>query len=278
MSLMLKLSATLLLASSLISANEVNLKKFLETSIKKNPNIISLNVEIVSKQKVKQVEGFDAYIVKLKGKAKFGDKEKPITQSSVYFVKGNYVTTELIDMKSGANLANSIGVEFKNEFYTKENLIYGNANAKHKVAIFSDPLCPFCSKYAPEALQYMKKYPNDFAIYYYHFPLPNLHPAAVAITKAAIVAVKQGIKDVELKMYDIKVNAREKDEQKIIDAFNRAVGSKVTVADIKKDYVLEHFNRDQKIASDLMVRGTPTVFFDGEKDANKMKYKSVKVK
>ena len=277
---MLKLSAILLLLSSpLLSANEnVNLKAFLEKSIKKNPNIVSLDVKILSHSPVKQMKGFEAYIVKLSGSAKFQGKTKPITQNSIYFVKDGFVTTELINMKTGENLANLVGPSFKKEFYKKENLIYGNVNAKHKVAIFSDPLCPFCKNYAPKALEYMKKYPNDFAIYYFHFPLPSLHPASVAITKAAIVAERKGFHDAALDMYKTSINAREKDEQKIVDAFNKAVGSKVTVKEIHEASVEAQFKADQDVASAMLVRGTPTVFFDGAKDPKKMKYTTIKVK
>jgi protein-disulfide isomerase len=71
-----------------------------------------------------------------------------------------------------------IAPEFKSEFYKKSNLISGDENSKHKVAIFSDPLCPFCKKFVPQAMEYMKKYPKEFALYYYHLPLATLHPAA----------------------------------------------------------------------------------------------------
>jgi len=274
---MLKLSAILLLLSSTLVSANADLKKFLEKSIKKNPNIVTLNVEILSHAPVKQMKGFEAYVVKLTGVAKFQGKEKPITQNSVYFVKDGFVTTELINMKTGDNLANLVGPSFKKEFYKKENLISGNVNAKHKVAVFSDPLCPFCKNYAPKALEYMKKYPNDFALYYFHFPLPSLHPAAVAITKAAIAAEKKGFHNVAIDMYKININAREKDEKKIVAAFNKVVGSKISVADIHTPSVEAQFKADQEIAAAMLVRGTPTVFFDGKKDAQKMKYKSVKV-
>jgi hypothetical protein len=122
----------------------------------------------------------------------------------------------------------------------------------------------------------MKKDPKNFAIYYYHFPLESLHPAAVELTKAAIVAEMQGKKDVVLKLYDVKVGGRERNVEKILKEFNKVMGTKVTKKDLEDPKVLKHFNQDRSIANDVMVNGTPTVFFDGEKDRSKQKYLDVK--
>ena len=50
------------------------------------------------------------------------------------------------------------------------------------------------------------------------------------------------------------------------------------MADIKKSNVLSETAMDLSIADKMMVNGTPTVFFDGEKDATKKRYLDVKVK
>lgn len=279
MSLMLKYLATLLLVSSTVfAASDAQVIKFLKDGIGKNPNIVSLDIKIIDKQKIAEPVGWDAYIVLLSGKAKVNGKEQAISQSSIYFAKGNTITTELINMKTGERLNNTISPNFDARFYKKENLISGSSKSAHKVAIFSDPLCPFCKRYVPSALSYMKKYPKTFAVYYYHFPLPALHPASVALTKAAIVAEQQGRKNITLGMYSIKIDPRETDNNKILAAFNTALNTNIKVSDINTKAVAQQFNSDQKIARMVMVRGTPTVFFDGKKDPNKQAYKSVKVK
>lgn len=279
MSLMLKFLATLLLVNSvLVAATDAEIVKFLKDGIGKNPNIVSLEVKILDKQKVKEPAGWDAYIVMLSGKAKVNGKEQAISQSSVYFAKGNTITSELINIKTGARLNNTITPNFSAQYYKKENLISGSSQSQHKVAVFSDPLCPFCKRYVPEAVKYMKKYPKTFAIYYYHFPLPSLHPAAVTLTKAAIVAEQQGRRNITLGMYTVQIDPRETDETKIVAAFNKALNTNVKVSDLHKKNVMQQFNSDQNIARQLMVNGTPTVFFDGKKDPNKQAYKAVKVK
>ncbi len=122
----------------------------------------------------------------------------------------------------------------------------------------------------------MKKQPDKFAIYYYHLPLPNLHPAAVELSQAAVAAELKGYKDVVLNMYKVKVNSREKDVEKILTAFNKVVKSDIKAEEIKTKEVLSHYKSDLAISEDLMVQGTPTMFFDGKIDKTKQKYKKVK--
>ena len=283
MSLMSKLSAILLSVSLFAAASyaqdanseEQRIIEFLKSNIGRNPTIVSLDISIINKIPLDEPKGWNAYIVAIDGKVKMGEDIRNVKQQKIYFASGDVLAQQLIDLKTGRPMNDAISPEFKPEFYAKANLIYGNADAKHKVAIFSDPLCPFCRQYVPEALSYMKRQPDTFAVYYYHFPLPSLHPAAVALTKAAIAAEHKGHKEVVMDLYRVNVDAREKDEQKIVDAFNKSLGTKITVADIHAEAVEKQYKRDQDIAMQMMVNGTPTVFFDGKKDSSKMKYKTV---
>ncbi|MGD9718414.1 MAG: DsbA family protein [Sulfurimonadaceae bacterium] len=272
---MLKLSATALLLSSFLHANDAKVSDFLKKSFSQNPNIVKLDVTIADKSKVDALKGWEAYIVKIDATIKAQNEEKNVSQKMIWFSNGDLITQDLVDMKTGTSLKESIVPTFKAEFYDKANLIYGSPDAKHKVAIFSDPLCPFCRSFVPKAIEDMKKDPKKFAIYYYHFPLASLHPAAVALTKAAIAAELQGRKDVVLDLYKVQVDARESDIQKILDAFNKTLGTQITPADIANPEVLKHFNFGLNVADEMMVQGTPSVFFDGKADKSKTMYKKV---
>ncbi|MGE4510304.1 MAG: DsbA family protein [Sulfurimonadaceae bacterium] len=272
---MLKLSATALLLSSFLHANDTKVSDFLKKSFGQNPNIVKLDVTIADKSKVDALKGWEAYIVKIDATIKAQNEEKNVSQKMIWFSNGDLITQDLVDMKTGTSLKESIVPTFKAEFYDKANLIYGSPDAKHKVAIFSDPLCPFCRSFVPKAIEDMKKDPKKFAIYYYHFPLASLHPAAVGLTKAAIAAELQGRKDVVLDLYKVQVDARESDIQKILDAFNKTLGTKITPADIANPEVLKHFNFGLNVADEMMVQGTPSVFFDGKADKSKTMYKKV---
>lgn len=278
MSLMLKLLITTLLLSSTLFATDVEktVEKFLKKSFKSNRNIVSLKVEILEKIAVTKLEGWDAFIVSIDATLKAKPKNRQVKQKMIWFSNGSLITQDLVDMKSGNSLKDLVAPTFKPEHYKKENLIYGNIDAEHKVAIFSDPLCPFCRTFVPRVVNEMRKQPKKFAIYYYHLPLTSLHPSAVALVKAAIVAELQGRKDVILDFYKVKVNSREKDVKKILAAFNKTMKTDIKPSDINSTEVIKHYKSDIEISEALMVIGTPTMFFDGKIDKSKNKYKEVK--
>ncbi len=277
MSLMLKLLTTTLLLSSLLpaSSSDRTIEKFLEEKFKANPNIVSLKVKIKDKIAVEKLKGWDAYIVNMNATVKAKPKNRTINQKMIWFSNGDILTQDFIDIASGNSLKDLIAPKFKDEYYKKENLIYGNANAKHKVVIFSDPLCPFCRDFVPKAINEMKKQTDKFAIYYFHLPLASLHPAAVELSKAAIAAELKGHKDVVLNLYKVKVDSKERDVKKILKAFNKVIKADIKPSDLQSSAVMKHYDYDQKMADKLMVQGTPTMYFDGKVDKSKKKYKKV---
>lgn len=278
MSLMPKLSSILLLSASLMAATDADVVSFLKKGIGNNPNISNLKVDVNGKKNLPAMSGWQAYFVTIEADVKQGGDTRHINQNGTYFVSGNILAPELVNLKTGERYNDSVAPDFNDAFYTKSNRISGEVNATYKVAIFSDPLCPFCRRYVPEALSYMTKYPKTFAVYYYHLPLTSLHPAAVTLTKAAIAAEQNGMDDAVLKLYKVEVNANEKDEQKILNAFNKTFGTKIGSDDIRRSSVVKQFEFDQKVSQSMMVAGTPTVFFNGQKDPSKNKYKDVKLK
>lgn len=276
MSLMLKLLAITLTLSSLLraDASSAAVEKFLKDTFSANPNIKSINVKVTSVTEVKGYEDWNAYYVELDAMLK--KEKRQVVQKMLWFSDGKVVTKELFDLDSGKNMSDLVSLPFKNEYYKKENLIYGNPNAKHKVVIFSDPLCPFCRTFVPEAVEYMKKEPNKFAIYYYHFPLDSLHPAAVELVKAAIALELKGRKDVVLDLYKVNVDPKEKNNEVILKEFNKVMKSDIKMFELMSKEVSEHFKNDLEVADALMVNGTPTMFFDGNIDKTKSKYKEAK--
>jgi len=279
MSLMSKLSATILISTSLFAATNSEVETFLKQNLSRNPAVSSLNIKVLERSPLEGMKGWDSFIVSLEAKVKQGKEEREVKQRVIYFANDKVITADLTDIKTGKNLRDSVAPQFKAEYYKKANLVYGNENAEHKVAIFSDPLCPFCRNYVPGALEYMKQYPEKFAVYYYHFPLERLHPAAPALVRAAVAAELQGRKDVLLALYKVPTTiSREKDESKIVDAFNKVLNTSLKVSDLHAPAVEEHMASDEAIIQNLMVSGTPTVYFDGEKDPGKNRYKGVKVK
>ncbi len=250
--------------------DDQKIKEFLTESFKSNPNIVSLEIKIVDKVAVENMKNWNAYIVSLDATVK--PKNREVKQTMIWFSNGEVITQDLIEMKTGESLKDSVSPELKPKHYKKENLIYGNVNAKYKVAIFSDPLCPFCKEFAPKAINFMKKDANKFAVYYYHFPLPSIHPASVTLVKAAIVAELQGYKNAVLDLYKVEVDPREQDINKILTAFNEVFKTDIKKSDIESAAVVKQYSSDQEVANEVMVHGTPTIFFNGKLDKSKRLY------
>ena len=277
MSLMQKLLVTIIALGSILSANEAQVKSFLQKGIGSNPNIVSLDISVIDQIPLEKPKGWEAYIIQLKGTAKMGAQTKPISQRTIYFVGDGLIASDLYDLKSGQKLNSSISPAFKDKYYDAEHKLFGDTDAAHKVVIFSDPLCPFCRSYVPKALTYMKKYPRTFEVYYYHFPLSSLHPAAVPLVKAAFVAEQNGVANVVENLYKVTVDGREKNVQKVLNAFNTVQGTKVSLSDISNPSIEAKYKHAMDVAEEHLVNGTPSVFFDGKKDASKMQYAAAKI-
>lgn len=277
MSLMLKLLSTTLLLSSFIYANSTSekIEDFLEEKFIENPRLKSVDVHVEEVRPLQKPKHWNAYIVGVKAVLKNQPKQM-IRQKMIWFSNGEVITKDLTDLKTGESFVDKVKPKVKKEHYAKSNLIYGDADAKHKIIIFSDPLCPFCRGFVPGALKNLKKEPKKFAVYYYHFPLERLHPASVPLVKAAIAAEHKGVKDVVLNLYNVKINPREKNIQKILAAFNKALKTDIKPEDLVRPEVIKQFNHDRLVANDLMVAGTPTVYLDGSIDNTKKKYLKVK--
>jgi thiol-disulfide isomerase/thioredoxin len=248
---------------------------FLDDKFMQNSRLKSVDVEVSDVIALKNLKGWNAYIVDVEAYLKNQPKHQ-IKQRMIWFSNGVVITKELTDMQSGESLTDLVKPPFKESYYKKENLISGNPDAKHKVAIFSDPLCPFCKAFVPDALEYMKKYPDRFAVYYYHFPLDRIHPASVPLVQAAVAAEQQGHKDVIEKLYNVKISPAQRDVDKVLAVFNKKFGTHLTKKDINSDAVKKQLASDLDIANTVMVDGTPTIYLDGKVDPTKKKYLKVK--
>ncbi len=290
MSSMSKLLKNTILLSSLAACTlfgadtQTLLEEYLTNQLDNNPAVKEGSVKVLDKKPLEEIKGWDAYIVDLDVMLKRGNKK--IHQKSIFFSNGRYLTTDFTDIRTGDSLRDKIKPKFDPKFYDEEHLISGSKNSKYKVAIFSDPLCPFCRRYVPKALKEMMQDPNKYAVYYYHLPLPRIHPASVTLVQAMKAAELKGEKPDIMKLYtQIQpdnpkkpnyVAYREKDKKKILKVFNKVMGTHVTLKDIESKEVQEHVNKDKKISDELMVGGTPTVYFNGEYDKSKHKYKNAK--
>lgn len=75
---------------------------------------------------------------------------------------------------------------------TSEDHIKGNMNAQVTIVEYSDYDCPFCTRFHTTMNAISKKYGDDLAWVYRHFPLEQLHPNAKAVAVASECVAKLG--------------------------------------------------------------------------------------
>jgi len=273
MSLTLRLlSVSAALALALSAASEKDVIKFIKRGLESNPTIKVYEVKIKEKQELERPKGWEAYVVDFTIGIRRGSQEQNITQTDILFTHDRFVAPDLMDIKTNRSLKDRIVLSLDESYYDKAHHLYGSERAKHKIVVFSDPLCPFCREVVPRLFDVAKKHPDLFALYYYHLPIESLHPASIPLAKAIIYLKAKGNKEAIEKIYKTDFDYEEKDEKKVLQELHKKLGIRLTTAQINEPWVVEELEQDRKKAKKLMIRGTPAVFFDGKFDRRRNAY------
>ncbi|MGB5918512.1 DsbA family protein [Arcobacter sp.] len=262
---------------SLSAANFDNdVISFEKKRLSNNARVEIKDIQIsMKKQMPEPMTNWYGFIIQIKAKV----KDKEINAKDIIFSNGEIVAPELINLKTGASYKDLLQPKLDASYYQEDHLIAGNAKAKDKIVVFSDPLCPFCIEILPGLIEHVKDNKDEIALYYYNFPLLRVHPASATIVKAIDVAKQMGIKDVEKKVYTTNWEkyfpVDSKDEDKILSAFNKEFKTNITKEQINSTEVMARVLDDVKMGDDVMVKGTPTIFVNGEKDDSKLKYETL---
>jgi len=273
MSLMSKLLMSTALATVALNATAVpdtkKLLKYVKKAVVKNPQVKVKGVTILESKTHKDLPGWNVLLTTMD--LEFQGKE--IHAPEMMFVKDGLITGHLVDLKTGNNYRDNIKPSVPKSYYDDAHLLFGNKDAKHKVLIFSDPQCPFCQEVVPEIFKAAKENPTKIAVYYYHLPLLRIHPVSDVLTRIMHVAQHEGKADVVEKLYSLKINPRETNTTKIIDAVKKHAGYTITADKIDTKTVKDALKSDEKNAGKMMVSGTPTIYIDGEWDKMRDGYK-----
>ena len=262
-----------LLCGTLFATDSIddNVLKFEKDRFSQNKRIKVKNVKVNTKKELPQ-SGWYGYVIDID--ASMGGND--VKAKDIVFSNGEIIAPELFDIKTGMPLKDLMNPTLTEKYYDKDKLIAGNIDAKNKIVIFSDPLCPFCMDYVPDVINHVKKNPKEIALYYYHFPLLRIHPASGTLVRLMNVARAKGIKDIELKVYaadwDKYFTEKEKNAQKIIDGFNKEFKTSFNLIDVNNEKNNAKVFEDVSMGEEAMVQGTPTVFVNGEQDKSKLKY------
>ena len=268
------LSTTLLLSVSLYANSDNTILEFEKKRVAQNPNVTVKDVTINTKKEL-PLNGWNGYIMDVKVNL----QGKDVNAKDIIFSDGKYISLDLIDAATGKSLKELVTPNLSENYYDKSKLIAGNHNAKDKIVIFSDPLCPFCIDYVPEVIKYVQKNNDTLALYYYHYPLLGLHPAAGILVKLIDIAKEKGIKDAELKAYQIDwekhFDSKSTDDKKILEAFNKEFKTTIKAEELNADKINSVIEKDISMGEEAMVAGTPTIFINGVKDSSRIKYETL---
>ncbi|WP_457596516.1 thioredoxin domain-containing protein [Hydrogenimonas sp.] len=265
----------LAIASSLAFAGgDSDVLNYVKKKLSRNPQVKINHLAVEDKLPIPGIKGWSAYVIGLDVNLTRGKQTRRVRFEDILFVSKNLITSELVDRKTGRDVRSMIQPKMPKDIYSSEHLIYGKPNAKHKIVVFSDPLCPFCRMSVPDILKAAKEHPDDIALYYYHLPLTSIHPASETLVRVMEVARKEGRNDIVEKMYTIDIDPHLSDEKKILKIVAEKTGYKVTPQQIHAPWIDKKLGKDRITARKLLVTGTPTVFADGKKDITREKYKS----
>ena len=268
---MWKLSTSLIAATLIAGAAEFSIESFVKNTLVRNPRIKVEKVTPIAEQALPGRPDWKVYMFTMD--LSLGKKKQQVPEMVFINAKENLAAMSLIDMKTGEDLRNTIKPEMPASFYDKKHLVAGNPDAPNKIVVFSDPQCPFCIGYLPDLLKNVKAHPDKVALYYYHMPLLRLHPVSDTLTKVMEHLQKQGRVDDAMKMYKLKIDPRLKDEKKILAEVKKQLGIAVNPSDINTPEIKAAVKADMEKASSMMVRGTPTVYFNGKYDPSREAYK-----
>ncbi len=275
MSSMLKLSILLTIAANLLLAgSDADVIRYVKKKLSQNPNVKINEIAVADKLPIPGVKGWSAYVMAVDINLTRGKQTRRIDFEDILFVSKNLITSELYDRKTGRDVRSMIQPKMPPNIYSADHLLYGNPDAKHKIVVFSDPLCPFCRMTIPDLLKAAREHPDKIALYYYHLPLTTIHPASATLVRVMEKAQKEGRNDVVEKMYQIQIDPRMTDEKKILEIVEKKTGYKVKPEELHQPWIDKKLGLDRITARKLLVTGTPTIFADGKKDITREKYKS----
>ncbi|MDX1808274.1 MAG: thioredoxin domain-containing protein [Sulfurospirillaceae bacterium] len=277
-SLMLRLLTIILLSSTILLAQNTNnieskLINFIDKAVNTGKNYKFVKAEISHSEDVPNMKGWKAYFLKMD--LQILSQKRNISVKDIIFSNGQFISKDFINMNTGRSIKSDFSFPASAKLYDDTHFLLGNKNAKNKLILFSDPLCPFCMDFVPDLVNFVEKHPKQFALYYYYFPL-SIHPGSQYLVRAILATKKiKHIKDLDKKVYSMAFDFPKASEDEVINQFNKAFDTNLTKAELNTKDITERINYDMKVANDLMVRGTPTLYVNGKKDPSRSIYKKL---
>jgi protein-disulfide isomerase len=264
--------AILIATVQLFAVSQKSVEYYVKKYIEKKTNSPVRDIKTISSYIIDGTNGWRVYFLALDVDAKMGNKTLPKKVYQVVFNKGSKVAFALKDNR-GNDYSKILKPKVPMSAYDSSHLLVGDPNAQHKILVMSDPFCPFCQEIVPELIETVQKHPKTFALYYYHLPLLNIHPASDITTKAMHLFHERGDIENLKKCYHLLVSERETNPKVILKAIKDRTGVTFTQREVNAPRVKRALAFDKAMKERLMVTGTPTIFIDGVWDPTRSKYK-----
>lgn len=271
----LKLLAIFAIFMNMLFANEKLVIEFEKNRIEQNPNIILNSVKLFYTKKLDIKGDWSAYILDVD----VDIQDKNMLIKDILFSNGEIVTPELFDLKQKISLKDSATPDLDSSYYDKSKLVAGTFGAKNSIVVFSDPLCPFCQRYIPELIDYVNKNSKNMALYYYSFPLMQIHKASFDLSKLIDIA-KQNDKTMVKRAYSVNwakyFDENSSDSKVILESFNKELKLDIKLETLELERYSKNIEKEIQMAERVLVNGTPTIFINGKKDSTREEYKKLK--
>ena len=139
--------------------------------------------------------------------------------------------------------------------------VRGPESAPVTIVEFADFECPFCQRLAPELDAILAKRAAKVRFVYKFMPL-SMHPHGEQAARAAIAAMDQGkFWEMHHQLFANGTHLEDPD----LEAYAKGLGLDVEKfkVDLRSPATKARLEADRKLADDLGVKGTPTLFIDG---------------
>jgi protein-disulfide isomerase len=139
----------------------------------------------------------------------------------------------------------------------------GPADAPVTIVVFSDFECGFCARMAQMLEELRVAYPEEVRIVYKCFPLRG-HPFSLRAAQAALAAGTLGkFWEVHDALYE---NFDQLNEKKLTEIQDRlGLDKEILKAQMQAPQVIDVIRNDLRLAKELNISGTPTVFVNGHR-------------
>ncbi|MEW6443961.1 MAG: thioredoxin domain-containing protein [bacterium] len=153
------------------------------------------------------------------------------------------------------------------EIQIGDSPVRGATDAKVTLVEFSDMQCPYSQRAQPILQQLVEAFPTSLRHVYKNFPL-SFHKQAMPAAKACVAAGMQGK---FWEMHDlVYANPKELEDQHL-KAYAQKIGLNMQrfEQDLQSDAVTRKIQADLEDAKKAEVRGTPTLFLNGKRVADR---------